>query len=162
MNDFQVAGANLLGIIDSGTITTLSPGPTYVTYPDYFNQQGIVLSDQQVVTQRPGKDGRERIWVWEGYRHNILNYDTWYNQILNLQYDLRENAGLHANVFVKEDVSLGLFKLIESGTVWLREAFFVKVKVIGVSRKVSGRGGETKYDTTSMTFIIDDDTWNAF
>ncbi len=81
---------------------------------------------------------------------------------MNLQYDLRENAGLNANTFVKEDVSLGLFKLVESGSVWIREAFFVKVKVTDVSRRISSRGGETKYDTTNMTFIIDDDTWNAF
>ncbi len=159
---FQIAGADLLGNIDSGTIATLSPGPSYVEYPPFFDQKGMVQSDQRVVVQGPLRDSRERKWVWEGYRHNILSYDTWYNQILNLQYDLRENAGLHANVFLKEDVSLGLFKLVQSGTVWLREAFFVKAKVTDVSRQVSNEGGHTKYDTTSFTFIIDDLTWNVF
>jgi len=159
---FQIAGADLLGNIDSGTIATLSPGPSYVEYPSFFDQEGTVQSDQRVVVQGPLVDGRERTWVWADYRHNILSYDTWYNQILNLQYDLRENAGLHANVFLKEDVSLGLFKLVQSGAVWLREAFFVKAKVTDVSRQVSNKGGHAKYDTTSLKFTIDDTTWNVF
>ncbi len=159
---FQIAGADLLGNIDSGTIATLSPGPSFVSYPPFFDQRGVVASDQRVVTQRPAKDSRQRSWVWEGYRYDVLSYDTWYNQILNLQYDLRVEAGLHPNVFLKEDVSNGLIKWVEDGSVWVREAFFVKTKVIDVFRQVSSQGGEAKYDSTSLTFTIDDDTWNAF
>ena len=162
MSDFQVAGADTFGNIDSGTITSLSPGPSFVQYPEYFDQTGIVTHDARAITSRPIRDDRKRSWVWQGYRHNVLNYDVWYNQILNLQYKLRLDASLHANVFIKEPISKGLFKLVESGSVWLREAFFVRVKVIDVTQRVAKAGGHVKYETTTMNFIIDDNSWNAF
>ena len=53
MSDFQVAGADLFGNIDSGTIRSLSPGPSVVQYPDFFDQKGLVTKDGRVVMSRP-------------------------------------------------------------------------------------------------------------
>lgn len=162
MSDFQVAGANLFGNIDSGTIRSLSPGPSIVQYPDFFDQKGIVTKDGRVVMSRPIKDSRTRSWIWSGYRFDILNYDVWYNDLLNLHYRLREQAGLDPHVFLKEPTSKDLFRFIETGGLWVRTPFFVRTKVIHVSQFVSRKGGKTKYEETVIKFIIDDPTWNAF
>lgn len=159
---FQYAEATLLGVINSGTITQLSPAPTTVEYPINFDHKTTPASDARVVINPSLLDSRARRWVWRRYRPSVNNYESMYNILLNFQHKLREQAGKSPFVFLKEDISKNLDRLNLNGVVWERQADFVRVRVVDVSQHVAGEGGNVTYDSTVMEFIIDDSVWNVF
>lgn len=160
---FQYAEADIDGLIDSGTITTLSPGPTYVEYPDTrFETTVHISADGNPVTQASMKDSRTRKWIWARYRPIVPRYEDTFNDLLQLHYKLRLNASKSPWVFLKEDVTENFGKLVYGGGVWSFTADFIRVKVIDVTQNVAPQGGTVIYGTTELTFVIDDAAWNMF
>jgi len=161
---FQIAEADLNGQLDSGTIATLSPGPTFVRYPERFEHTLHVSVDGNPAIQAPMADGRVRSWVWRRYRYDTPKYEGLYNQLLNLQYSLRLKATPSKNehVFVKEDVTENLSKLNWTGSVWEHLTDWVRVKVTNVTQNVAEQGGKVIYEETKMDFVISDTNWNTF
>jgi hypothetical protein len=161
---FRIASADLNGIIDSGTIETLSPGPTFVEYPESFDNNPVVSQDGNVVVQAPIKDSRPRHWVWQNYKFDIPRYDALYVKLYNLQTKLRVGASPAKSewVFLYEDVTDELSTRAWGGTEWTKSPAWVRVKVFNVTRQIRRSGGKVTYDDTRLSFIIDDATWNAF
>lgn len=161
---FQIAEADLTGVIDSGTIYTLYPGPTYVDYPPRFEHNVRVSRDGNPIIQAPLSDGRVRKWVWQRYRFDTPRYTTLFNKILNLQYKLRLLAtpAKSEYVFLKEDVSENLSPLAWGGGVWAESDGWIRVKVTNVTQNVAHQGGKVIYEETVMEFVIADPTWNTF
>jgi hypothetical protein len=162
---FQYAEADINGIIDSGTMTTLSPGPTYIEYPDTrFINTTHVSRDGNPVVQAALKDGRIRSWVWARYRPTVPRYDELFEEILQLQAKLRTNEDPVKSewVFLKEDVTENFGKLNFSGGIWSYVADYMRVKVIDVTQNVASEGGIVRYDITRLTFVIDDDNFNIY
>lgn len=86
---FFIAESDLAGLIVSGTIVQLSPGPTFVDYPEKFANEIRFSKDGNPIIQSPLKDSRPRQWIWTRYRDSVKGYISLYNQLLNYQYKLR-------------------------------------------------------------------------
>lgn len=161
---FSVAEANLDGSINSGSISVLTPGPTYVTYPEKFVNEVRFSRDGSAIVQSPLKDGRPRTWVWKRYRSSVPKYDTLYNQLLNYQYKLRETATPPKSpwVWVKDTESGNLTYKQWNGTKWIEVETWVRVKVTSVTQNIAQAGGPAVYEETLFVFTIDDTVWNLF
>lgn len=160
---FKIAEALTSGLIDSGTIQTLNPGPTYTDYPERFNVEAKTSKDGGVVLQYPPNDARVRHWIWENYKFDIPKYDALYNTLLNLHSKLRLTASPPKNeyVFLYEDVTEEFSPLAYAGGVWDESNDFVRVKVVAVTREVRKSGGKATYDITRLSFVISDPNWNG-
>jgi hypothetical protein len=161
---FQIAESQTGGIIDSGTIATLSPGPTYVEYPTKFDNTIRFSKDGNPTIQAPLKDARVRHWVWRRYRPTVPGYENLFSQLLQLQYKLRltEDTPKPPWVFLKEDVSENFSPLQFSGGTWSVLDDFVRVKVVDVTQNVARQGGIVIYEETRLSFVVDDSNWNTF
>lgn len=160
---FQYALADANGLMDSGTIATLSPGPTFTEYPtEQFKTTIHVSVDGNPVTQSFVKDDRPRKWVWQNYRETVPGYTSMYNSLLQLHYKLRLLAGDSPWVFLKEDVTDMFGKYEYAGGTWSFTSGWIRVKVIDVFQEIRQRGGRVVYDTSGITFVIDDSTFNMF
>ena len=161
---FYYAEADGDGLIDSGTMTELSPGPTFPRYPERFNTTVHTSRDGNPVTQAPLKDKSERHWVWEGYKPTVPGYTNVFEELLQLQYKLRltESPPKSPWVFLKEDVTENFGKLVFGGGLWTFSADYIRVKVTNVSQNVSPQGGVVRYGDMKMTFYVDDATFNLF
>lgn len=161
---FFVAEANLDGTISSGTISQLSPGPTYVDYPERFSNEVRTSKDGFAIVQAPIKDTRPRTWTWTRYRSSVPKYDNLYNQLLNYQYRMRQSASPLKSqwVWVKDTESGNLTYKQWTGTKWIEIETWVRVKVTQVTQNVAKQGGMAVYETTDFTFIVDDPAWNNF
>jgi len=160
---FKIAEATAGGLINSGTIQTLTPGPTYVEYPERFNVEYKTSKDGGVVLQYPPHDARVRNWVWENYKFDVPKYDALYNTLLNLHSKLRLTASPPKSeyVFLYEDVTEEFSPLSYGGSTWDESNDFVRVKVIGVTRDVRKAGGKATYDATRLSFVISDPNWTS-
>lgn len=161
---FQIAEADANGNIMSGTISTLIPGPTYVDYPEKFNNEVRYSRDGNPIIQSPLKDGRPRTWVWKRYRSSVPKYDNLYNQLLNYQHRLRETSIPPKSpwVFVKDTESGNLTFKQWNGTKWIEVETWVRVKVAKVTQNIASQGGPAVYEDTLFTFVIDDTSWTLF
>jgi hypothetical protein len=161
---FYYAEANDSGLINSGTMTLLSPSPTYVEYPNKFETTVHVSRDGNAIVQAPMKDSRSRSWVWAGYRATVPGYESLFSELLQLHYKLRQNETPAKTpwVFLKEDVSNNLGVLEFAAGTWSVNEDYVRVKVIDVTQNVASQGGIVKYGDTRLTFVIDDASWNHF
>lgn len=161
---FSVAEADINGLIQSGTISQLIPGPTYVTYPEKFTNEIRFSRDGSAIVQAPLKDGRPRTWVWKRYRSSVPRYDTLYNQLLNYQYKLRETSTPPKSpwVWVRDTESGNLTYKQWNGTKWVEVETWVRVKVTSVTQNIAQAGGPAVYEETLFTWTIDDPVWNLF
>ncbi|MBU8921010.1 MAG: hypothetical protein KOO63_04225 [Bacteroidales bacterium] len=161
---FYVAEADSAGLINLGTASLLTPGPTYPDYPNRFETTTHVSQDGNVVVQAPLKDERIRHWVWKNYRYTVNRYPALFSQLLQLHYKLRlqEDTPKSPWVFLKEDVSNNFGKLEFAAGVWTLNEDYIRVKVVDVTQNVAHEGGNVKYDETRLSFVIDDNTWNVF
>lgn len=159
---FHYAEADLNGLIDSGTITDIHPHPVLVDYPETFENTSLTSRDGNALVQHGDSDSRTRQWVWKGYSPDTPGYTRLIDSLLQLQSSLRENLSTPKSpwVFLKEDVTGNLNKLVLSGNTWIESVDYVRVKVLSVSEAIT-QSGTVKYDTT-LSFKIDDDTWNRF
>ena len=160
---FHYAEADLNGLINSGTITDIHPHPLFVDYPNTFENISFTSKDGNALVQHGDSDGRTRRWVWRGYSTDTPGYAKLVDSLLQLQFSLRESLLTVKSpwVFLKEDVTGNLNKVVLSGTTWIESPDYVRVKVLSVSETVRG-SGNVKYDTMELAFKIDDDTWNRF
>jgi len=161
---FSIAEADSVGAIMSGTISTLTPGPSLVEYPERFTNDVRYSKDGNPIIQAPLKDGRPRSWIWKRYRNTVPKYSTLYNQLLNYQYHLRQLATPPKSpwVYVRDTETNNLSFRQWNGTTWTEINTWVRVKVIMVTQQVGEGGGPAVYDTTTFTFVIDDPAWNGF
>ena len=161
---FHFAYATSAGLIDSGTITALHPHPITVSYPDTFEKTSLRSKDGNAIVQRGSTDTRIRKWIWPGMTLTVPRYARLFEQLLTLQVSLREQVTPPTSpwVFLKEDVTGNLNKLILSGQTWTEQPDFIRVKVVSVTEKLASKGGNIKYDSVEIAFYIDDDTWNRF
>ena len=161
---FQYAEADLNGLIDSGTITTLSPGPSYPEYPTRFLNDPQSSKDGNPIIQVPLADDRPRRWTWARYWGTVPGYTQLYSDLLQLQFNLRlkETPAKSEWVFLKEDVSNNWGKLEFSGGTWTLNEDFIRVKVIDVSQNVASHGGIVQYTDMYIEFLVDDSTFNVF
>src|ERR1041385_1492730 len=116
---FQIAESNSLGQIMSGTIITLSPGPTWISYPDHFYNTVKTSKDGNAIVQVPVKDARPRRWVWSNYRSSVPKYNDLFQQIINFHYKFRQNQGKSPWVYIRDTESLNLGYINLSGTTWV-------------------------------------------
>lgn len=159
---FYIAQSYTNGLMNSGTIELLSPGPTYVDYPPRYAHNVLISVDGSAVIQAPLADGRTRSWVWERYRIATPGYLALFNKLHNLQYKLRISASQSPYVYLKEDVTDNLAKLSWDGDSWEHVNDWVRVKVTNVTQDVASQGGPVVYGATRMEFVIDDSSWNAY
>ncbi len=161
---FHFAYATLGGLIDSGTITNLHPHPLTVSYPDTFEKTTLTSRDGQALIQRGSADTRSRKWIWDSATLTTPHYAKLIQQLISLQSSLRETGSgdLSPWVYLKEDVTGDLNKLSLSGDTWVEQEDYVRVQVTSVTEKLASKGGNVKYSEVSLTFYIDDDTWNRF
>src|SRR5258706_10143399 len=140
---FFVAESDLNGAIQSGTISQLVPGPTWVSYPDRFVNEVRVSKDGAVIVQAPLKDMRPRSWIWKRYRSSVPKYDTLYNQLLNYQYRMRQSAIPFKSpwVYIKDTESGNLTFKQWNGTKWVEVETWVRVKVTQVTQTIAEQGG---------------------
>lgn len=161
---FSVAESDLNGAIISGTISVLTPGPTYVRYPEKFTNEVRYSKDGNPIIQSPLKDGRPRTWVWTRYRSSVPQYDNLYNKLLNYQHRLRESS-LPAKspwVYVKDTETGNLTYKSWNGTKWIEIETWVRVRVVSVTQNIAQQGGYAVYDETLFNFVVDDPSWNLF
>lgn len=161
---FSIAESDATGAIMSGTISVLSPGPTFVTYPERFVNEIKTSKDGFAIVQAPLKDTRPRSWVWKRYRSSIPKYDNLYNQLLNYQYRMRQSAipAKSQWVYLKDTESGNLTFKQWNGTKWIEVETWVRAKVIQVTQNIAEQGGPAVYETTELRFIIDDPSWSNF
>lgn len=159
---FKIAESTASGQINSGTIVTLRPGPTFVSYPEKFEANIFTSKDGNPIIQHPLKDGGVRSWVWVNYRNYVPGYTNLYNQLLQLHHKLRINAGKSPWIYVFDDESANLTRFTYNGSKWVETETWVRVKVSNVTQNLARQGGPAKYDETRMDFLIDDDSWNGF
>ena len=160
---FHYAEADLNGLINSGTITDIHPHPVSVAYPETFENTSLTSKDGNALVQHGDADSRIRQWIWRGYSSDTPGYTRLIDSLLQLQSSLREKLSTPKSpwIFLKEDVTGNLNKLVLSGVTWIESVDYVRVKVLSVTETIT-RSGIVKYDTTTLSFKIDDDTWNRF
>lgn len=148
----------------SGTITQLFPGPTYVVYPEKILSTIKSSKDGNPIIQAPVKDPRPRMWVWKRYRDSVPGYSDLYNKLLNYMYKLRISSipVKSAWVYLRETETKNLTKFQWNGTKYVEISDWVRVKVVNVSQEIAQQGGYAVYDSTTLTFHIDDPTFNGF
>ena len=161
---FHVAEADSLGLIMSGTMVQLVPGPTYVEYPPKFTNEVRFSKDGAPIVQSPLKDGRPRTWIWRRYRSKVPGYDALYNRLLNYQHRLRETSTPPKSpwVWIRDTESGNLTYKQWDGTKWIEVETWVRVKVTLVSQNIAQQGGPAVYEDTVFQFVIDDPAWNLF
>ena len=161
---FYTAESDTAGNIQSGTITQLNPGPTWVEYPDKFDNEVRYSKDGNSIIQSPLKDSRPRAWVWRRYRQSISKYVSLYNLLLNLQYRNRitSPAAKSPWIYVKDTETNNLTYRQWNGTKWIESEDWVRVKVTQVTQQIAAQGGQAVYDETKFTWVIDDPRWNFF
>lgn len=159
---FYVASSDLNGLIVSGTITQLSPAPTWVDYPERFVNTVRFSKDGAPVVQAPLKDSRPRTWIWKRYRSSVPHFDTLYNLLLNYQYKLRQATGQSPWVYVRDTESGNLTFRTQNGNTFTENASWVRVKVIQVTKNLAQQGGPAVWEDTKFVWVIDDPTWNLF
>jgi hypothetical protein len=158
---FYVASSDSNGNIVSGTLTQLSPGPTYVSYPDKFYNVVRTAKDGSAIIQTPLVDGRPRHWVWKNYKQTVPNYNQLYQQLLQYHYKWRLNAGSSPWVYVQDTETLNLeYQNLSAGT-WVETANVVQVKVTQVTQNLLPQSGLPSYDLT-FSFIITDQRYQDF
>lgn len=141
------------GTIDLTTETRLMPGPTYPEYPErvpYTLQQ----TDSAPVIQRQKRPSDEYKWVWENYTPSVPNYETVYWYLFNNQYVVRLKAGKSPYVYLKDNVT-GNFGKYNDVSKKIEPAY-IKCLITYVGRTESREGGNVRYNTTEVRFIIDD------
>lgn len=161
---FYIAESDLSGAIMSGTIYQLSPGPTYVSYPDKMLNTVKSSKDGNPIVQAPIRDPRPRTWIWKRYRASVIGYTDLYNKLLNYMYKFRI-TNLPAKspwVYVRETETGNLSKIQWNGTKFVEINDWVKVKITDVNQEIAQQGGYAVYESTTLTFYIDDTTYNGF
>jgi hypothetical protein len=154
---FWIANVDESGDIDEETAFKLEPGPTAVSYPperiSYTTQQ----SDDRLIKQMSPRNPKERKWIWKGYSPNITAYETQYADLINLQEHVLVyvSSGLPW-VYMKDDCTDGMnVYSVASGTLVSQ---WVRCRILNVSRVPREEGGPLRYETTTITFTVDDDS----
>ena len=160
---FWIAEADANGNILMSTAQRLNPGPTTVRYPDRFIAELRHSKDGTTVPKGLIKDGRLRSWIWKRYKSTVPKYDTLYNRLLNYQYKLRQKASPAKSpyVYIRDTESGNLTIRFWTGNHWIEIEPWVKVRVVQVNR-VPAAGGQTVFDETEFSFVIDDNNWNNY
>lgn len=159
---FSVAECDLSGNLLPATAAVLSIAPTYVLYPDKFNNVVRTSKDGSIIIQTPSKDSRTRKWVWRNYKTTVPKYNALFQQLLNYQYKLRINATPPKApwIFVQDTETLNLVSRTWNGTVWVEAPQFFRVKVVQVTQNLAQQAGYPTYSETIFEFYIDDPNWN--
>lgn len=161
---FSIADSDLFGAIVPASTVILNPGPTYVIYPDHFENVVRTSKDGNVIVQTPAKDSRTRKWVWRNYKTVVPKYTQLFQQLLNYHYKLRINAtpAKAPWVFVQDTETLNLGNKTWNGTLWVEAPTFFRVKVVQVTQNIAQQGGYPTYAETVFEFYIDDPNFNNF
>lgn len=143
------------------TTVALTPGPTSVDYPPKRAFTVMTTQDGASVIQRPLRDSRSRKWVWTGYKSSALfaAYENQWQQLLALEYRTRLRAGKYPLVEIWEDtVPEGGFNRVDGNG----DKLWTTVRFIQVDRTPRKGGGQLVYDESTIEFVIDDTTYDAF
>lgn len=161
---FWIAESEGNGTIYSGSISILSPAPTFVRYPDKFTIEPRTSRDGNPILQTPVRDTRPRQWVWKRYMSEYEGYDKLYNKLLNYQERLRETATPPKPpwMWLKEDSSGNLTFRQWNGTTWVETVSWVRVLITQVTQNVADQIGHTVWEELILEFVIDDPVFNLY
>lgn len=161
---FSVADSDLFGNMVNGSAQTLIIQPTYVIYPDKFDNVVRTSKDGSIIIQTPSKDSRTRKWVWRNYKTQVPKYNALFSQILQFQYKLRisQSPAKSPWVYVQDTESLNLGIRTFNGTIWVESFPFLRAKVVQVTQNIAPQAGYPTYSDTIMEFYIDDPTYTNF
>lgn len=137
----------------------LFPAPTEVDYPEKRLYTTHTTQDGAVVVQRPLRDHRVRKWIWRGFSPQLLTYENQWKLLESLEYRNRLANNLPGYVEIWEDVTGvgGFGKMTDTG-----ERIYTKVKFLQVDRTPRKGGGFVKYDTSTVEFVIEDESYKHF
>lgn len=158
---FFVAESNLDGTMNSGTTQQLLIAPTYVLYPDHFDNVIRTSRDGNTIVQTPSRDSRTRKWVWRNYKTIVPKYNQLFSQLLNYHYKLRIGASPPKApwVYLQDTETLNLVTRTWNGTIWVETPTFFKAKVIQVTQNIAPQSGYPTYGETTFEFYIDDPSY---
>jgi len=159
---FSVADSDSFGNIVNGSAVTLIIQPTYVQYPDKFDNVVRTSKDGSIIVQTPTKDSRTRKWFWRNYKSNTPKYNALFSQILQFDYKLRLAQGKSPWVYVQDTETLNLGVRTFNGTIWVESFPFIRVKVVQVTQNIAQQSGYPTYGETVFEFYIDDPSFNNF
>jgi len=161
---FSVADSDLLGNIIPATTVILNPGPTYVIYPDKFDNVVRTSKDGSIIIQTPSKDSRTRKWVWRNYKTTVPKYNQLFQNLLNYHYKLRigQTPAKSPWVYVQDTETLNLGTRTFSGGVWTESNTLWRAKVVQVTQNIAQQGGYPTYAETIFEFYIDDPNYGNF
>jgi len=161
---FSVAEADTFGNIIPSTAAVLIIAPTYVVYPDRFDNVVRTSKDGSIIIQTPTKDSRTRKWVWRNYKTTVPKYNALFQQLFNYQYKLRITATPPKSpwIFVQDTETLNLGSRTWDGTNWIVGPQFFRVKVVQVTQNIAQQAGYPTYGETIFEFYIDDPNYNDF
>lgn len=159
---FFVALSDSFGNILPATTVQLSPGPTYVQYPDHFDSVVRTSKDGSIIIQTPSKDSRTRKWVWRNYKTNVPKYTQLYNQLLQFHYKLRIAAGLSPWVYVQDTETGNLTTVSLVAGIWTQTTPLLRSKVVQVTQNIAPQSGLPTYGETIFEFYVDDPNFNDF
>lgn len=128
--------------------------PHEVEYPERRNYSAQTTLDGSVVVQRSLRDSRPRKWYWLTLPMNNGTYEAHWEQLRELDYRYRTDAGLYPYVGVWEDgTSAGGLDRMDGPSKLL-----TRVKVLQVTRVAR----PNYFPETFIEFWIDDPTWTEF
>jgi hypothetical protein len=161
---FSVADSDLFGNILPATTIVLKPGPTYVVYPDKFDNVVRTSKDGSIIIQTPSKDSRTRKWIWRNYKTSVPQYNQLFQTLLNFHYKLRigQTPAKSPWVYVQDTESLNLENRTFSGGIWTETDAFWRVKVVQVTQNIAPQSGYPTYSETIFEFYVDDPNYSNF
>jgi hypothetical protein len=132
---------------------TISPGPTYVTYPDRIIYN-LYETEGRLIKQRSTRNPKERTWVWENYTPTVPRYEDLFWDLFSLQEHIRVENGDSPYVYLKEDVT-GFWGAYDDIT-GKYDGDWVRCRIFLVDRTPADRGGLIRYGSTEVRFTYDD------
>lgn len=154
-NGYWYCPANIDGTRAVGEEVEIRPQPTSVDYGPRQNYS-THSSDAKLIKQRFARNPKLKKWIWENYRPTIVLYENQYWDLFNLQEQIlvTVNSG-SPYVYLKDECTDGL------GTYYVASGMLVKdwvrCRIIDVDRFPRDGGGPLTYETTELSFTVDED-----
>jgi hypothetical protein len=142
----------------------LTPWPTTVEYPPRRTYNLHTSKDGVTVVQRPIRDARPRKWLWDVLRKDSATFASLWAVLDVLEWRNRVKAEKYPYIEIWEDVTgIGGFdRWTEEENPEDRQKIWTRAKVLDLDRIIRPNGGPVIYAPVTMTFVVEDPTYQEF